>query len=208
MPDTLSLTRHLRVTHYISSFFLADLNISPKKLIVAIISKNRLSYPSFFLSVICAVIGFFFLMSPRNVYAQAEQDSTTKEQTIEEQQKRYNNYIRTPYQSEISNEQMELYNLNGTDDMYTFHKRLKHHSLEDFMFRDNPAYDPYGIDWQIEINAQLYMILEETFKGQNEFLGKLARIIPFLGLGFYDEYRVPIVPRMDTAPPEKITPGN
>ena len=158
--------------------------------------------------MLCAGLGFFVLMSPLSAYAQAEQDSTSKEQTLESQQERYNDYIRTPYQSEISNEQMELYNLNGTDDMYTFHKRLRHHSLEDFMFRENPAYDPYGIDWQIEINAQLLMVLEETFKDQNEFLGKLARIIPFLGLGFYDEYRVPIVPRMDTAPPEKITPGN
>jgi hypothetical protein len=52
------------------------------------------------------------------------------------------------------------------------------------------------------------MVIEETFKEQNEFLGKLARIIPFLGLGFFEEYEVPIVPKMDTAPPEKITPDN
>jgi len=154
------------------------------------------------------VLSFFFLMSPLDVFAQAEQDSTSKEQTVEQKLERYNETFRTPYQSGISNEQLEIYNLDGTDDMYTFHKRLRHHSLEDFMFRENPAYDPYGIDWQHEINAQLLMVLEETFKDQNEFLGKLARIIPFLGLGFFEEYRVPIVPRMDTAPPEKLTPYN
>lgn len=147
-------------------------------------------------------------MVPLNVYAQAEQDSTAQEMTIEQQQERYNETFRTPYHSDIPNEQLEIYNLDGVDDIYTFHKRLRHHSLEDFMFRENPAYNPYGIDWQNEINAQLLMVLEETFKDQNEFLGKLARIIPFLGLGFFEEYRVPIVPRMDTAPPEKITPEN
>lgn len=147
-------------------------------------------------------------MSPDQANAQAEQDSTSKEKTIWQQQERYNDYINTPYQTGISNEQMEIYSLDGADDMYTFHKRLRHHSLEDFMFRENPAHDPYGIDWQNEINAQLLMVIEETFKDQNEFLGKLARIIPFLGLGFFDEYRVPIVPRMETAPPEKITSDN
>ena len=63
-------------------------------------------------------------MLPLNIYAQSEQDSTAQEQTIEQQQKRYNEIIRTPYNSEISNEQLEIYNLDGTDDMYTFHKRL------------------------------------------------------------------------------------
>jgi len=147
-------------------------------------------------------------MTPDQANAQAEQDSTSKEKAIWQQQERYNDYINTPYQTGISTEQMKNYSLNGADDMYTFHKRLRYHSLEDFMFRENPAHDPYGIDWQIEINAQLLMVIEETFKDQNEFLGKLARIIPFLGLGFFDEYRVPIVPRMETAPPEKITPDN
>ncbi len=147
-------------------------------------------------------------MNPFSANAQAEQDSTSKEKKIWQQEERYNDYTNTPYQTGISNEQLEIYNLDGTDDMYTFHKRLRNHTLDDFMFRENPAYDPYGIDWQMEINAQLLMVIEETFKDQNEFLGKLARIIPFLGLGFSDEYRVPIVPRMETAPPKKITPDN
>lgn len=156
----------------------------------------------------CSLAGLFFLMPPVNVYGQAEQDSTSNERQIDQQEKRYNDYLNTPYQGDISNEQLEIYNLDGTDDIYTFHKRLRYHSLEDFMFRENPAYDPYGIDWQNEINAQLLMVLEKTFKDQNEFLGKLARIIPFLGLGFFEEYRVPIVPRMETAPPEKISIDN
>lgn len=155
------------------------------------------------------IIGIVFLFMPSpNVYAQAEQDSTKNEQTIEQQQERYNNSFRTPYQSDISNEQLEIYNLDGVDDIYTFHQRLRHHTLEDFMFRENPSFDPYGIDWHHEINAQLLMILDETFKDQNEFLRRLARIIPFLGIGFFEEYEVPIVPRMDTAPPEKITTDN
>jgi len=187
---------------------LPDLKTSFKKMTGSTIRRNRLYHPTISASVLFKLLGFFILMLPLNVYAQSEQDSTAQEQTIEQQQKRYNEIIRTPYNSEISNEQLEIYNLNGADDIYTFHKRLRHHSLEDFMFRENSAYDPYGIDWQNEINVQLLMVLEETFKEQNEFLGKLARIIPFLGLGFFEEYRVPIVPRMDTAPPEKITPDN
>lgn len=154
------------------------------------------------------VASLFLFMLPSGLFAQTEEDSTSQEQTIEEHQKQYNEIIRTPYQSDIRNEQLRIYNLDGTDDIYTFHKRLRSQTLEDFMFRENPAYDPYGIDWQHEINAQLLMILEETFKDQNEFLGRLARIIPFLGLGFFEEYQVPIVPRMDTAPPEKISPDN
>lgn len=165
--------------------------------------RKRFSFNTFFV-----VLGCLLSTAPYHVFAQAEQDSTSRERTVEQQEERYNEYINTPYQTEISDEQLEIYNLDGTDDMYTFHKRLRYHSPEDFMFRENPAYDPYGIDWQMEINAQLLMVLETKFKDQNEFLGKLARIIPFLGLGFFEEYQVPIVPRMETGPPEKITPDN
>lgn len=159
-------------------------------------------YPLF---VILCVL---FLITPPSAYAQSEQDSTKEEQSIKQPQERYNDIVRTPYQTEISSEQLEIYNLDGVDDLYTFHKRLRYHSLEDFMFRENPAHNPYGIDWTHEINAQLLKVLDETFKDQNDLLRRLARIIPFLGLGFFEEYEVPIVPRMDTAPPEKITTDN
>jgi hypothetical protein len=171
-------------------------------------SLDWLCHPSMVITLLWVSLGLFFLMTPATVFGQAEQDSTSNEQTLQQQQERSSEPFRTPYQSDISNEQLEIYNLDGSDDIYTFHKRLRYHTLEDFMFRENPAYDPYGIDWQIEINTQLLMVLEETFKDQNEFLGKLARIIPFLGLGFFEEYEVPIVPRMDTAPPEKISSDN
>lgn len=141
------------------------------------------------------------------VYSQVEDTTSTGRTGPPESEERgYNNYYNTQFQHRISNDDVNRYSLFGIDGRYTFHGRLGTQNIDEFMLSAEDRYNPYGPDWELKINEQLSAILSETFKEHNSFLQKLARIAPFLGFGFFEEYRVPVVPRMSDTEPEKPTP--
>ena len=114
-----------------------------------------------------------------------------------EEEVRHHNIIRAPFQSEIPEAEINRYRIRDYNDSYTFFRRLRTNSVEDFLFADEFANQRYGAEWEREINERLTAILEETFKEDSEFMRVLARLAPFLGFGFYERYLVPVVPRME-----------
>lgn len=137
-------------------------------------------------------------------FAQVTEDTTSTNRVgpPQPEERGYNNYINTPYQHHISDEAMSRYSLYGIDSNYTFFKRLRTTSPEEMLLSEEERYNRYGPDWERQLNAQLISILRETFKEQNSFLQKLARIAPFLGFGFFEEYRHPVIPRIDNNEPD------
>ncbi len=137
----------------------------------------------------------------------AQQEDTTRVRQLPEQPQinRYNNFINSPYQSTFSPGDMERYNFNGVDGSYLFHRRLRTMTAKDFLFHEEDLYDPYGIEWAEGLNANLMSVIYATFLDKNPILERLSRIVPFLGLGFFEPYEVPIVPRMNDDP---IAPPN
>lgn len=158
------------------------------------------------------LITFILLMSGvfTEIRAQVTEDSTQTERPVPELPRTgtYNNFLRTPYQSSFHEADINRYSLYGVDGKYTFHQRLRFSTVEDFMMGEEEKHHPYGVEWENGINMRLAAILRETFKEQNSFLQKLARIVPFLGLGFFEEYEVPIVPRQEYFNPEPQIPEN
>lgn len=142
--------------------------------------------------------------------AQVVEDTTQTEREVPEipQTGTYNNFLRAPYQSSFDEANISRYSLYGVDGKYTFHQRLRFSTVEDFMMGEEERHNPYDAEWVEGINMRLTAILQETFKEQNSFLQKLARIAPFLGFGFFEEYKVPIVPRQEYFNPEPQIPEN
>lgn len=159
------------------------------------------------LSAIIILILFINIGIPGTAYSQVE-DTTSTGRTgpPKSQEREYNNYQKPSFQHRILIDDVNRYSLFGIDGRYTFHRRLGTTNVEDIMLSGEERYNPYGPDWEMKINEQLAAILSETFKEHNSFLQKLARIAPFLGFGFFEEYRVPIVPRMNDTEREKPTP--
>jgi hypothetical protein len=133
------------------------------------------------------------------VQAQAAEDTSSveREGPPPEEEVRRHNIIRTPFQSEIPEDDINRYQIRDYDGSYTFFSRLRSESVEDFMFAEQLAKQRYGAEWEQEINERLTTILEETFKEDSEFMRVLARLAPFLGFGYYERYMVPVVPRME-----------
>ncbi|TVR14472.1 MAG: hypothetical protein EA391_12670 [Balneolaceae bacterium] len=150
---------------------------------------------------------FFLISTP--LFAQAEEDTTRVRQLPEQPQiNRYNNFIHTPFQTPLPAGAMERYNFNGVDGSYLFHRRLRTMSAEDFLFLEEDRFDPYGIEWEQGLNENLMNIIYATFLDKNPILDRLSRIVPFLGLGFFEPYMVPIVPRMSDDPITPPEPGS
>lgn len=143
-------------------------------------------------------------------HAQVTEDTTRTEREVPELPPTgtHNNFLQVPYQHSILTPDLERYSLHGVDGKYTFHRRLRYSTVEDFMMGEEERYLTHDAEWVNGINMRLAAILSETFKEQNSFLQKLARIAPFLGFGFFEEYEVPIVPRQEYFNPEPEIPGN
>ncbi len=153
-------------------------------------------------------ITFLFTGFISDSLAQVSEDTTRAEREIQTPPPAgtYNNILRIPYHSSFDETNINRYSLSGVEGRYTFHNRLRSATIGDFMMREEERYNPYGPEWVHGINMRLAAILQETFKEQNSFLQKLARIAPFLGFGFFEEYEVPIVPRQEYFNPEPQLP--
>lgn len=145
------------------------------------------------------ILSVFFGSAVTMVQAQAVEDTSKveREGPPPEEEVRRHNIIRTPFQSEIPEDDINRYQIRDYDGSYTFFSRLRSESVQDFMFAEQLAKQRYGAEWEQEINERLAAILEETFKEESEFMRVLARLAPFLGFGFYERYMVPVVPRME-----------
>lgn len=105
--------------------------------------------------------------------------------------------LRMPYVSPIMPGQINRYQAEDLTGNYTFFTRLRDRSPEEMLFAEDPRYLPYGPDWERQLNENLTLLLQATFKERNSFLNLLARLAPFMGFGFYERYEVPVVPRVE-----------
>lgn len=137
-------------------------------------------------------------MASVHVYAQVEDDTTRViREGPEETQVQIPFSPLMPYQITIPQFNIDQYELNDYDGTYTFFRRLQFMSPGEILMAEDEWYQQYGAEWERELNANLNALLAMTFKEQNSILRMLARIAPFLGFGFFEEYEVPIVPRID-----------
>ena len=125
----------------------------------------------------------------------AQQEDTTRTEERELDLREYRIEPRTPYQMDISRFNENQYHLFDHEGTYSFYNRLRYLRPEDILLSEEERYEPYGPDWERQINEQLAALLEATFPKQSGVLGILARIAPFLGFGFFEPYSVPIAPR-------------
>lgn len=148
-----------------------------------------------FLLILSVFIGGAISM----VQAQATEDTSKveREGPPPEEDVRRHNIIRTPFHSEIPEDDINRYQIRDYDGSYTFFSRLRRENIQDFMFAEQLKKERYGAEWEQEINERLTTILEETFKEDSELMRVLARLAPFLGFSFYEPYMVPVVPRME-----------
>jgi hypothetical protein len=162
-----------------------------------VLKKSFRSIRSSF-SLFPAVLIIFFGITVQ-VHAQVEDDTTRVERDLEErpETERYNDFIMTPYHIDIPGSQIERYRLYDFQSRHRFYRRLQYYGIADFLLDEDEEFNMYGPEWEREINQRLSMILSETFKEQNSVLQLLSRIAPFLGFGFFEQYEVPIVPRIE-----------
>ncbi len=165
--------------------------------------NQRISFQSLNVTAKYAVLFLLIFLISTPLFAQVEDTTRVRQLPEQPQINRYNNFINTPYQTPLSPGDMERYNFNGVDGSYLFHRRLRTMSAEDFLFLEEDRYNPYGIEWEQGLNENLMNVIYATFLDKNPILERLSRIVPFLGLGFFEPYEVPIVPRMNDDP---ITP--
>lgn len=139
------------------------------------------------------------VISP-SLYAQTEQDTTrTTREGPEEIEQILPHTPLTPYRITIPGFNIDQYELNDYEGTHTFFKRLEYQNPGEILMAEKDWYERYGPEWERELNENLNALLAMTFKEQNSFLRMLSRIAPFLGFGFFEEYEVPIVPRIDDA---------
>ena len=150
------------------------------------------------------------LFYPDELLAQQE-DTTRTERRFEDMREttRHNTIIRTPYQMNILPDGVSRYQLNDAGTMHGFYRRLSYMDAGDFLLGDDGIYDPYGPEWERELNEAIYIILQATFKEESNILRTLARLAPFLGFGFFERYELPPPPRIEHPDkvPDETPPG-
>lgn len=150
-----------------------------------------------FFQIISAVFLLFFTgVFP--LYAQQE-DTTRTERDVEErlELQRDTRTLHTPYQINLSPDDLNRYQLRDKGSQYGFHRRLNHLGPEGYFFNEEEHYDPYGPEWERMINEQILAILEAEFGKESQLLTQIARIARFFTIGFFEPYEVPIVPRFE-----------
>ena len=161
--------------------------------------------PSIWVRLITIAMFLFMVYIPM---AEAQVEDTTRvERKIPEriESNRYNNIIHTPYNMSIFSPGMNQYQLNDKGTTYGFYRRLNYQGPKEFILTEDTGYDPYGPEWERKLNAELMAILQATFKEQSSILQTLARIVPFLGLG-WNRYEMPPPPRIEH--PDKVPAEN
>lgn len=141
------------------------------------------------------------------VYAQQE-DTTRTEKEVEErlELERDTRTLHTPYQINISPEDMGRYQLRDKGTQYGFHRRLNQLGPRGYFFNQEEHFDPYGPEWERKINEQILAILDAEFGEESQLLSQIARIARFFTLGFIEPYEVPIVPRFEEDHQQRVAP--
>lgn len=156
------------------------------------------------------LFSLLFMVSPV-VYAQQE-DTTRTERRFHDRPEttRHNMILRTPFQMDILPDGTSRYRLNDAGTMHGFYRRLQYMDAGDFLLGDDGLYEPYGPEWERELNEALHTLLSLTFKEENTILRTLARLAPFLGFGFFERYELPPPPRIEHPDkvPDEQPPGN
>lgn len=103
----------------------------------------------------------------------------------------------TPYNIDVPESSINRYQINNTNNSYTFYKRLRTDDVEDYLLREETDYDPYGPEWERRINEELKAIIDQKFKETHPLWGIINRIMPFLGVGFFRDETGPDPPRIE-----------
>jgi len=138
------------------------------------------------------------LLGPGAVEIIAQEDTTRVDRQGPERIEEVSPQFRTPMNFGIPESSMNRYRLPDRSGADMFHRRLRSEGVEDFLFRQPvDDYDPYGPEWEREINEQIMAIVEEMYGDTHPLLGIVNRIVPFLGIGFFTNHRMPPPPRIE-----------
>ena len=141
------------------------------------------------------------VLNPDLAIGQAESASDTtrieREGPGQLETTRHNTILRTPFISPIMPGQISRYRAEDLSGDYTFFRRLRDYSPEEMLLAEDSRFLAYGPEWERQLNENLTLLLQATFKERNSFFDLLARLAPFMGFGFYERYEVPVVPRVE-----------
>ena len=159
---------------------------------------QQLNYMALHLKHILLLSLLFLLAGVPRVFAQQE-DTTRTERDVEErlELQRDTRTLHTPYQINLSPDDLNRYQLRDKGTQYGFHRRLNHLGPEGYFFNEEEHFDPYGPEWERMINEQILAILKAEFGEKSELLTRISRIARFFTFGFFEPYEVPIVPRFE-----------
>ena len=137
-------------------------------------------------------------MGPGAVEIFAQEDTTRVDRKGPDRIEEVSPQFRTPMNFDIPESSMNRYRLPDRSGADMFHRRLRSEGVEDFLFRQAADdYDPYGPEWEREINEQLMAIVDEMFSETHPLLGIVNSIAPFLGIGFFTDHKMPPPPRIE-----------
>lgn len=156
---------------------------------------------AFMITALFFLLIFLFIPSA-SLYAQT-QESVTDTSRVEREgpgrfeTTRHNAILRMPYVSPVTPGQINRYQAEDLSGNYTFFRRLRDRTVEEMLMAEDPRYQAYGPEWEQQLNENLALLLQATFKEKNSFFQLLSRLAPFMGFGFYERYEVPVVPRVE-----------
>lgn len=168
--------------------------------------SNKIENSTVYLKRLSIFLLFFLLIGLTGIHAQVE-DTTKTERDLPERLERFESPYQAPYQFDIPESEINRYQLDDYGTLPGFYRRLKYQEFEDYLMSEEERYDPYGDEWVQKINQDLIVLLELTFKEENEFLSAISRIGRFLTAGFFEPYEVPIT-RIDDPDRSHIENGN
>lgn len=148
-----------------------------------------------------ALLLLLSLLNADLAFGQAESASDTtrveREGPGQLETTRHNTILRTPFITPIMPGQISRYQAEDLSGDYTFFRRLRDRSPEEILLAEDSRFLAYGPEWERQLNENLTLLLQATFKERNSFFDLLARLAPFMGFGFYERYEVPVVPRVE-----------
>lgn len=143
-----------------------------------------------FLIMVFALL--FSVGTNSGLFAQSEDTTETQREAPRVNPEQTQEPVRTPYNSDILQSDIERYELKDYGSNNRFYRQLKYLTAEDFLMREEEGYQRYGEKWERKINEDLMKILRATFKEESELVRILRILKPFLGFGIWEPYEVPI----------------
>lgn len=128
------------------------------------------------------------------LYGQTGDTTRTEQQELQEEGlfERTLEENEATYQMDVLPSDINRYQLRDYGSSNRFYRQLEYMKPEEFLMRGEEGYQRYGEEWERKINEDLMAIIRATFKEDSEIMKVWKSLAPFLSLGIWEPYEVPI----------------